>query len=433
MSAISSLKDQGHDDRYADLITRRKRFLGPAYRHFYRDPVHLVRGSGVHVWDANGKQYLDFYNNVPSVGHCHPQVVEAMSRQASVLNTHTRYLHDSVVDYAEALLATFPAPLEQVMFTCTGSEANDLALRIARSVTGATGVIVVGKAYHGVTGDLAEISPSLGPASAPAAHVRMVPSPTGVIIDGTALADRFEADVRTAIKSLQDAGHGLAMFIFDTVFASQGLFVEPAGFIAGAVEAVREHGGLWVADEVQSGLARPGQSMWAFERHGVVPDIVTLGKPIGNGHPLAAMVTRADLIAEFGKKTRYFNTFGGNPVSTEVGKAVLQVIRDENLMHNAAATGTVLLDGLRELTSRHHGISAIRGAGLYAAIEFVKDDGTPDSARQERIVEAMRERGVLIGACGEDNNCLKIRPLLPTGKNHVEVFLDKLDDALRTH
>lgn len=408
------------------LLQRRQAAMGPAYRHFYRKPLHLVRARGVRMWDAEGREYLDFYNNVPSVGHCHPRVVKAIADQAAELNTHTRYLNPVVVDYAETLLATFPEELSQVMFTCTGSEANDLALRICREVTGRTGILVVGRAYHGVTGDLAEISPSLGPV---APHVRVLPAPSGHAAGGDP-AERFAADMRAAIDDLARAGLEPAALIFDTVFASQGLCVDPPGFVAKGIALARAAGAIWIADEVQSGLARPGQSMWAFSRHGVVPDIVTLGKPIGNGHPVAAMVTRPDLIAEFGRRTRYFNTFGGNPVSAAAGRAVLDVIRDEGLMQNAAAMGQELSLGLSALSQRHSGITAVRAAGLYAAVEFVTVQGAPDAPRVAELVEAMRERGVLLGTCGEADNCLKIRPPLPVGRAEIDAFLDRLDDAL---
>lgn len=408
------------------LMARRRAALGPAYRHFYANPLHLVRARGVRMWDAEGREYLDFYNNVPSVGHCHPRVLEAMATQAAELNTHTRYLHEGVVDYAERLLATFPAPLSQVMFTCTGSEANDLALRICRAVTGKTGIIVVGKAYHGVTADLVQISPSIGPV---ADHVRVIASPTtyGAEEDRST---RFAADVQKAMDGLDEAGRGIAALIFDTVFASQGLIVDPAGFVSKGLDRLRARGGLFIADEVQSGLARPGTSMWAFERHGVAPDIVTVGKPIGNGHPLAAMVTRPDLLEEFGRRTRYFNTFGGNPVSAAVGLAVLSVIEDEGLMANATQMGERLAAGLREISAHRQGLVAVRQAGLYLAAEFRQETGTPDAERSRLLVEAMRKAGVLIGLCGEDDNCLKIRPPLPISPPDVDSFLSRLDAAM---
>ncbi|WP_370229561.1 aspartate aminotransferase family protein [Salipiger bermudensis] len=410
---------------HATLMARRSRTLGPAYRHFYDAPLHPVRGQGVRLYDAEGRAYLDAYNNVPSVGHCHPRVVEALAAQAAELNTHTRYIHPRIVEYGERLTALFDPALSQVMFTCTGSEANDLALRVVRAVTGGTGIIVTSNAYHGVTADLAELSPSLGAANPLGAHVRTVAPPSGV--DGGA---SFAAEVRTAIASLQAAGLRPAALLFDPVFASDGVYLDPPGCIAGAVAAIREAGGLFIADEVQAGLARVGSHMWAYERHGVVPDIVTLGKPLGAGHPLAVMVIRPDLLAEFGAKTRYFNTFGGNPVSAAVGLAVLDVIRDEGLQENAASVGRALQDGLATLAQRHPEVVAeVRGTGLYAALEL---RGAPGTAGQgiSWLLNDMRRRGVLLGSCGSHGQALKIRPPLPFGEDDLAELLTALDEGL---
>ena len=414
------------------LLARRLAVLGPAYRTFYDRPLHLVRGKGVRLWDAAGREYLDVYNNVPSVGHCHPRVVAALTEQAATLNTHTRYLHETVVTYAERLVALFPEALSQAMFTCTGSEANDLAIRIARTATGNAGFIVVENAYHGVTASVAEMSPSLGSAVTIGDHVRVVPSPDTYRLGAATMAERFTASVEAAIASLVEAGMKPAAILFDTVFASDGLFLDPPGFVADAVAAVRAAGGLYIADEVQSGLGRPGAHMWAFERHGVVPDLVTLGKPMGDGHPIAALVARPDLLAEFGRKTRYFNTFGGNPVSAAVGLAVLDVIRDEALMQNAHDVGAYLLDGLQAVAGRHPVIGDVRGAGLYAAVELVSDprEKTPAADLNLRLQNVLRDRGVLVGSCGRFANCLKIRPPLPFGRGDADEFLDALDGAL---
>ncbi|MCA0995052.1 aspartate aminotransferase family protein [Alloyangia pacifica] len=408
-----------------DLATRRARTLGPAYRHFYDAPLYPVRGRGVELWDAEGRRYLDAYNNVPSVGHCHPRVTEALARQAEILNTHTRYMHDTVVTYGERLTGLFDPALSQVMFTCTGSEANDLALRLVRAVTGRSGIIVTSNAYHGVTLALAEMSPSLGAHNPLGAHVRTVAPPSGAG-GGT----RFAADVRAAIASLEEAGLQAGALLFDTAFVSDGLRLDPPGCIAGAVAEIRAAGGLWIADEVQAGLGRIGSHMWAYERHGVRPDIVTLGKPLGAGHPIAAMVTRPDLLAEFGKKTRYFNTFGGNPVSAAVGLAVLDVIEDEALMQNAAQTGARLLSGLRDLAARHpEAVADVRGTGLYAALEL---RGTPEAAGQgiTWLTNEMRRRGILLGSCGAHGEALKIRPPLPFSPQNVEELVAALDAAL---
>lgn len=415
------------------LLERRARVLGPAYRLFYDRPLHLVRGQGAWVWDVDGREYLDAYNNVPSVGHAHPRVVAALAQQAAVLNTHTRYLHETVVTYGERLMATFPAALSQVMFTCTGSEANDLALRVARAVTGAAGIIVTDNAYHGVTSILAEISPSLGAANPIGPHVRRVPAPDTYRQGVDGAATNFVEAVEMAVKDLQAAGHGVAALICDTVFASDGIFVDPPGLLKGAVDAVRAAGGLFIADEVQSGLARPGEHMWAFQRHGIVPDLVTLGKPLGAGHPLAALVARPEHLETFGLATRYFNTFGGNPVSASVGLAVLDVIEEERLMDNARKVGVELLSGLRQIAAGHANLGDVRGAGLYAAVELVADPETraPSPDMTADLFNLLRENGVLVGTCGRSANCLKIRPPLCFSTADSARFLEVLKMSLR--
>ena len=420
------------DDTDAALVERRRRLLGPAYRLLYDAPLHPVRGEGVWLVEADGRRVLDCYNNVPSVGHCHPRVVEALSRQAAILNTHTRYLHGTVLDYAERLLATMPAEIGNVMFTCTGSEANDLAVRVARSATGHEGFIVTANAYHGVTAAVAEMSPSLGAAVRRGAHVRTVPVPD-IYRDGEAgAAASFTRAVDEAVASLAEAGLRPAALLFDTVFASDGVALDPPGFVAGAVAAVRAAGGLYIADEVQAGLARTGSHMWGFERHGVVPDLVTVGKPMGDGHPVAALLARPGHLAAFGAQARYFNTFGGNPVSAAVGLAVLDVIRDEDLMAKAARTGRLMHDGLEALGRRFPTIGHVRSCGLYIGVEVVSDADTkaPSGALAARLVNGLRAEGVLVGVSGPAANVVKVRPPLPFGAEEVEIFLDRTERVL---
>ncbi len=414
-----------------DMIARRERLLGPAYRLFYEEPVQFVRGEGVWLYDEEGRPYLDAYNNVASVGHCHPHVVEAIARQASLLNTHTRYLHGAVLDYAERLLATFPPELGHVMFTCTGSEANDLALRIARTYTGGTGVIVTRLAYHGLTAALAELSPSLGGYVPRPSHARYV-APPDPYRGGPDAGARFIADVEEAVADLGRAGIRPAALLVDTIFSSDGVFPDPPGFLRGAAEAIRAAGGLFIADEVQPGFGRTGSHMWGFQRHGVVPDIVTLGKPMGNGHPIAGVVVKPDLVAEFGRRARYFNTFGGNPVSAAAGLAVLDVIEREGLPSNARAVGERLKRGVEDLAERHMLIGDVRGAGLFLGVELVRDRWTREPAAEEAagLVNAMRRRHVLISATGPHANILKIRPPLVFTDEHGATLLRALDDAL---
>jgi 4-aminobutyrate aminotransferase-like enzyme len=419
-------------EREQTLIDRRQAALGPAYRLFYEKPVHLVRGEGVWLYDPDGEAYLDVYNNVACVGHCHPHVVAALTRQAGILNTHTRYLTDGVLDYAERLLASFPAELSQVMFTCTGSEANDLAYRTARTYTGGTGFIVTNLAYHGVTSVISEMSPSLGAGITIPPNVRTIPAPDQYRSGGADVGEAFAADVRAAIADMQAHGIRPAALLVDTIFSSDGVFSDPAGFLAPAAAAIREAGGLFIADEVQPGFGRTGSGMWGFQRHGLIPDIVTMGKPMGNGHPIAALVARRDILAKFGAETRYFNTFGGNPVSCAVGQAVLDVIESEGLIENARKVGAQMQDGLRALAQRHELIGDVRGAGLFVGVELVTNRATKAPATQQtaRLVNGLRDRRVLISASGPHANVLKIRPPLVFSAGNAAQFLSTMDDVL---
>ncbi len=414
------------------LIARREKVLGPAYRLFYAEPVHLVRGEGVYLFDPDGNAYLDVYNNVAALGHCHPAVVGAVSRQWATLNTHTRYLHEMILDYAERLVATFPAPLTQVMFTCTGSEANDLAYRIAKHHTGGTGVIVTSLAYHGVSDAVSQFSPSLGDHVPRGPHVRLVAAPDGYRGDPATVGSRFTDGVRAAIADLQAHGIKPAMLICDTIFSSDGVVSDPPGFLAEAVRAAQEAGALFVADEVQPGFGRTGDALWGFLRHEITPDMVTLGKPMGNGQPVAGVVMRPDVVADFGNKARYFNTFGGNPVSCAAGLAVLDVIAREGLVNRVKAVGAHLRRGLDALAARYPAIGDLRGAGLFIGAEIVSDrDGkTSDAQGAARIVNELRRRRVLISASGPHGNVLKIRPPLVFSEGDADLFLDRLGDVL---
>ncbi len=409
------------------LVARRMRVLGPAYRLFYETPVHLVRGEGVWLYDRDGQAYLDCYNNVASVGHCHPHVLAATARQSALLSGHTRYLHDTVLDYAERLLATFPSELSQVMFTCTGSEANDLAFRIAQAHSGGTGFIVTENAYHGVTQAIAGLSPSLGVELG--AHVRKVPAPDPQHLPGD-LGAGFAAGVQAAIDEMRRQGIKPAALIVDTIFSSDGVFADPPGFLAPAVAAIRAAGGLFIADEVQPGFGRTGDAMWGFMRHGLVPDLVSLGKPMGNGYPVAGLVMRPEVVAEFGAKARYFNTFGGNAVAAATALAVLEVIEAEGLQENSRAVGRMLRDGLIDLASRHACLGPLRSAGLFLGQDIVNGD-TPDAARTARLVNGLRDARILISATGPRANVLKIRPPLVFSAENVDQFLTGFESVLR--
>lgn len=420
----------------ADLVRRRERVLGPAYRLFYRRPVHLVRGEGAHLYDADGLQYLDVYNNVASVGHCHPRVVAAIAEQAAALNTHTRYVHDRVVQYSEDLLATLPDEVDQVMFMCTGSEANDLAVRVAQAATGGTGVIVSAEAYHGNSALTSQLSPALGTAQQLGLEVRTVPVPDPLRTGADDPGAWFAARVAEAVADLERHGVRVAALLADSIFSSDGVFPDPVGYLAPAVDVVRGAGGLFVADEVQPGFARTGDAFWGFARHGVVPDLVTTGKPMGNGVPVSAMAARSEVLAAFAGSIPYFNTFGGNPVSIAAAQAVLAVIEEERLQERAAATGARFLAELRALTADHPLIGDVRGAGLYVGVDVVTDRVTmaPSSSVALDLVEGLRDRRVLTSVCGAGGNVLKLRPPLVFSDDDVDwfcsAFAEALDDVL---
>ena len=402
----------------AALLARRARVLAPTYQLFYEQPLQIVRAEGVWMYDEQGRRYLDAYNNVPVVGHCHPQVVEALSRQAGTLNTHTRYLAELPLQLAEELLASMPQELGSVVFTCTGSEANDLAVRTAKAVTGGIGFIVTEFAYHGATDVIAGMSPEDGGPLGPGVYTVAPPL-------GPAGAAAFGAQVRECIGRMRADGVCLAAMLVDTIFSSDGVAAEPRGFLADAAREVHAAGGLFIADEVQPGFGRLGETMWGFQRHGIVPDLVTMGKPMGNGHPVAAVAGRASVFAEFATGRHYFNTYGGNSVSCAVALAVLQVIRSQNLLENARRSGEYLQRGLRALAQRHRAIRDIRGAGLFIGVEL------GEKAETKRVVNGMRQLGVLLGSTGRNGNVLKIRSPLTLEPQHADLLLDALDRALQ--
>ena len=419
----------------ADLVRRRARLLGTRAPLFYDEPLHIIRGEGVWLYDAAGRAYLDAYNNVPVVGHCQPDVVAALARQAATLNVHTRYLHETVLDYGERLLARMDPSLSMVVFVCTGSEANDLALRIARLTTGGEGVICTNLTYHGNTTAVDEISPLFNGGRATSPRVRAIPFPDSYRplrgLAGESLADAYVDELDRAIASFAEAGVGFAGMLLCPVFANEGLPDVPPGFMRKAVARVRAAGGLFIADEVQAGFGRTGR-MWGYELAGVVPDIVTMGKPMGNGHPLAAVVARADLIEEFRARVMYFNTFGGNPVSCAVGNAVLDVLDRQHLIDNAREIGSYVRAGLTRLQQRHPMIGDIRGHGLWIGVELVRDRATKQPATEEshRAINLMKERGVLMGRIGQFDNVLKMRPPLPFSRANADLLLDTLDEVL---
>jgi 4-aminobutyrate aminotransferase-like enzyme len=420
--------------RAESLLSRRKKLLGPAYSLFYQRPLHIVRGEGVWLYDADGRRYLDMYNNVPHVGHCHPKVVEAICRQSSLLNTHTRYLHELVLDYAEQLTGTLPDGLDVAMFSCTGTEANELALRIARGVTGGSGVIVTDYSYHGNSQAISEITTEYGSPHGLPPYVVAVPAPDVYrgAYRGEDAAERYASHVTEAIGTLQGRGIAPAALVLDTIVSSEGVVAVPPGYLTHAARAIRAAGGLFIADEVQPGFGRTGERFWGFELDGVMPDIVTMGKPMGNGYPLAATVTRSDVAAAFARQTRYFNTFGGNPVAAAAGLAVLDVVRTERLQQNALQLGRHLVAGLEKLGVRHERLGDVRGTGLFLAVELVDDrvSRKPATEYADRIVEALRDEGVLTNTIGRDENILKLRPPMVLCREDADMFLAILDRVL---
>lgn len=418
------------------LLQRREDAMGPTYRLFYREPVHLVKGDGVWLFDAAGKKYLDCYNNVASVGHCHPHVVAALSKQAATLNTHTRYLHENVVNYAERLSATLPGELSVCMFVCTGTEANDLAFRIARTVSGNMGAIVSDYSYHGNSIVVTELSTAEYPESDQPDWLATAEPPNGFRgsfrYGEPGLGPKYASKVDDAVAKLQSRGHGTAMFMTCNIFDSNGALVAPEGYLRDSYAKVRAAGGLCVADEVQSGLCRLGDHVWGFEDSDVIPDIVTMGKPIGDGHPVAAVVTTPAIAQAFSKKFHYFNTFGGNPVSAAVGLAVLDVIEQESILQNVHDTGHYLVENLRSLARQYDCIGDVRGKGLFYGLEIVREAGSleADHERASRIAEGMREAGVLLSTTGPYDNVVKIRPPMVFSKANADVLVNALGEVM---
>ncbi|MBD1558151.1 aspartate aminotransferase family protein [Vibrio sp. S9_S30] len=420
------------DAKMAKMVKRRLNTVGPTAMLFYQEPLHIVRGKGAWLYDSNGSQYLDVYNNVPSIGHCHPKVVNAISNQVRKLNIHTRYLHENVHVYTERLLGTLPDSIDRLIMTCTGSESNDLALRLARSYTGKTGIIVTEAAYHGNTSAVTEVSPS-------ALKSRALPDYVATVaIDNLNQTnqtpeDVFLHNVQSAIAKLNSKGYGCAALLADSIFSSDGVYSHPVGFLKKAVEEVQRQGGLFIADEVQPGFGRTGESMWGFERHDVLPDIVTMGKPMANGYPVAGVAARLDLLEILSEEAGYFNTFGGSPVAAAAGLAVLDVIEEERLISKSLSVGRYLKDGLVDLQNTYSEISEVRGSGLFIGVEFCRDQdkSNPNTELANTIMNLLKHNKVLIGGAGKYGNTLKIRPPLCFNKTHADLFLKKMNSALK--
>lgn len=440
MTAVRSIRE---------LLEARQRHLGPTLSISYREPLKIVRGVGQYLFDEDGRRYLDCVNNVCHVGHCHPHVVAAGQRQMALLNTNTRYLHDNIVEYAQKLIATLPdaqrdQPLEPspgrlsvCYFVNSGSEANELALRMARAHTRGREVIALEHAYHGHTQALIDVShyKFAGPGGEGRpehTHIASLPDPYRGRHRGAASAGAYLADLTTTIADLAERGLTPPTFIAESVSGCGGQVFFPEGYLAGAFEAVRAAGGVSIADEVQVGFGRVGTHFWAFAAQGARPDIVTMGKPIGNGHPLAAVITTPEIAASFDAGMEYFNTFGGNPVSCAIGLAVLEVIEDEGLEQHALEVGRHLLVGLRELQGRHEMIGDVRGQGLFLGLELVADRETlaPAASAATELVEEARLRGVLLSTDGPHHNVIKIKPPMVFTRENADQLVAVIDEAL---
>lgn len=422
-----------------DLLATRRKHLGRNLSISYKEPLHIVRAAKQFLYDIDGYAYLDVVNNVCHVGHCHPHVVRAAQRQMAVLNTNTRYVYDSLTEYAERLCATLPDPLRVCFFVNSGSEANDLALRLARTYTGRYDTICLDVAYHGNLNSLIDISPykfdgAGGKGAPPTTHIALMPDPYRGRYTGMewATGAKYAAHVQELITQVQATGQGIAAFIAESVLGCGGQIVLPDGYLAEAFKHVRAAGGVCIADEVQVGFGRVGSHFWGFETQGVVPDIVTMGKPIGNGHPLGAVVTTPAIADAFANGMEYFNTFGGNPVSCAVGLAVLDVIEQEGLQAHALRVGNRLMDGLRELMPHYPLIGDVRGLGLFVGVELVLDrqQKTPAGEHASYVANRMRDHGILISTDGPDHNVLKLKPPLVFDEQDADRLVTTLAKVL---
>ena len=424
---------------HSDIIKKRNKYLAPSFSVSYDSPLHIVRGRGQYLYDSNGKKYLDAVNNISHVGHCHPKVIEAANNQNKELNTNTRYLHDSILDYAQNLTHTLPDGLGVCYFTNSGSESNDLALRIARLYNDSYESIVLSGAYHGHTSSLIDISPykflGSGGKGKPD-YVHVIPMPDmyrGKHKIADANPEEYYIDlVKNTITKIKKKSKQLAFFIVEPIMGCGGQIIIPSSFMRETFKIVKEAGGLFIVDEVQIGFGRLGSHFWGFEMSGIIPDIITLGKSIGNGHPLSVVITKKNIAQAFNNGMEYFNSFGGNPVSCEVGQAVLDIIKQEELQKNAHETGAYLLDGLKDIQNKYNIIGDVRGRGLFIGIELIKnhDKMMPAPDETELVVNQMKQKGILISSDGPDHNVLKIKPPLVFNRNNADYFLESFEAVM---
>jgi 4-aminobutyrate aminotransferase-like enzyme len=421
-----------HENSSSELLTFRKEHLGKSLSLSYKNPLHMVRGSGAFLIDESGRKFLDTVNNVAHVGHEHPRVVKAGQQQMALLNTNTRYLHENINNLTDELLKTFPDELSVVYFVNSGSEANELALRMVKTSTGQKDIIAMEVGYHGNTGACVDISSykfdGKGGKGAPE-HTHIVPLPDAYrgIYQGRDTGLQYAAHVDKEISNIHAKGSNVAAFICESIISCGGQIELPTGFLDSAYQSVRIAGGLCIADEVQVGCGRVGSHFWGFQLHGVIPDIVTIGKPIGNGHPLAAVVCTREVADAFANGMEYFNTFGGNPVSCAIGLEVLRVIKDEKLQENALEVGNYLKGSLKELQEKVNIIGDVRGQGLFLGIELADENKNPLTDKAAYLANRMRELGILMSTDGKDENVLKIKPPIVFSKEHADELLDRLE------
>lgn len=422
-----------------DTLAARRRLLGRNLSIAYKDPLKIIRGSMQYLYDDEGRKYLDAYNNVAHVGHCHPRVVKAAQEQIATLNTNTRYLHDQITAFANRLVATLPEPLRVCYFVNSGSEANELALRLARAHTNARDVIVLEHAYHGNTTTLIDISPykhdGPGGSGAPV-WVHKVPLADtyrgAYRVNDPGAAAKYAQHVGDVIDELSERGVRLSAFIAESMPSVAGQIIFPEAYLNKTFELVRAAGGVCIADEVQTGYGRIGTNFWAFERYGVVPDIVVLGKPIGNGYPIGAVITTREIADSFANGMEFFSTFGGSTVSCAIGLTVLDVVQSEELQGHALRVGERLLAGLREVQRLHEVVGDVRGSGLFLGVELVNDreSRAPATEKADLAINRLREAGILLGTDGPFHNVIKIRPPMPISLSDADWLVETLGRVL---
>ena len=416
----------------------RKKHIAPSFSISYDKPLHIVFGKGQYLYDSSGNKFLDAVNNIQHIGHSHPKVTEAIARQSKKLNVNTRYLDATIVKYAKDLTQKFPKGLEVCYFTNSGSESNDLALRIARTLSKSKETIVLDGAYHGHTSALIEVSPykfnGLGGSGCPNfVHVISRPDPYRGRYTGQDCFKDYLIELDNVLNTIKIENRGVASFIVEPIMGCGGQIVFPSGFLRKAFKLIRESGGICIADEVQIGFGRMGTYYWGFETENVVPDIITVGKSMGNGYPLSAVVTTKEIADKFNNGMEYFNSFGGNPVSCAVGRSVLKVIKEERLQENAQKTGSYLIRLLEDLKKEHAIIGDVRGRGLFIGIELVRDETSKEPANIEskQLINKIKDKGVLLSVDGPFNNVIKIKPPLVFNEENAKFLVGKLSKTLQ--